>query len=199
MCGLPQAGKISNDELIPHLSTHRYVQCPHTQGIFRHLTRPISFCLVVDDFGVKYVGQEHAKHLRNFIAAKHKMTTNWTGNLYLGISQNWDYQVRTVGLSMPCYVEKALKRFTHKLPHRPQHAPHAWLKPTYGAATQYTAPKDTSALLDNNSIKCLQEIIGVLLYYARAIDPTMLVALSILASSPNKRYRSNCTSCCPTP
>ena len=84
MYGLPHAGIIANDELIPPLAAHGYVQCPHTHGLFRHLTRPISFCLVVDDFGVKYVGQEHAKHLRNCIASKYKITTNWTGRLYLG-------------------------------------------------------------------------------------------------------------------
>jgi len=30
--------------------------------------------------------------------------------------------------------------------------------------------------------KCIQEVIGVLLYYACAVDPTMLVALGTLAS-----------------
>ena len=82
MYGLPQAGKIANDKLIPHLATHGYVQWPHTHGLFRHKTRPMSFCLVVDDFGVKCVGRKHAEHLRNCIASKYKMTTNWTGTLY---------------------------------------------------------------------------------------------------------------------
>ena len=186
MYGLPQAGKIANDELIPHLSAYGYVQCKHTPGLFRHLTRPITFCLVVDDFGVKYVGREHAEHLRDCIAAKYKMTTDWTGDVYLGISLQWDYNKRTVGLSMPGYVEKALNRFTHGPPKRPQHAPHAWVQPTYGATTQYTALEDTSAPLNANGIKRLQEIIGVLLYYARAIDSTMLVALGTLASAQTK-------------
>ena len=88
---------------------------------------------------------------------------------------------------MPGYVEKALlNHFVYKMPPRPQHAPHAWLKPTYGAALQYTAPEDTSTPLDANGIKHLQEIIGVLLYYARAINPTMLVALGTLASAQIK-------------
>ena len=70
---------------------------------------------------------------------------------------------------MPGYVEKALYRFAHEPPPQPQHPPHAWLKPTCGAATQYTAPKDTLAPLDASVTKRLQEIIGLLLYYARAI------------------------------
>jgi hypothetical protein len=47
--------------------------------------RPVMFSLVVDDFGVQYVGCENAQHLANIIAAKYKMTTDWTGNLYVGI------------------------------------------------------------------------------------------------------------------
>jgi hypothetical protein len=145
MYGLPQAGKIANDELVPHLAEYGYEQCPHTHGLFRHKTRPISFCLVVDDFGVKYVGQEHAEHLRDCIAAKYKMTTDWTGTLYLGISLKWDYKARTGQLSMPGYVEKALNRFAHEPPTRPQHAPHAWIKPSM-AALRNTRPLTTRPL-----------------------------------------------------
>jgi endonuclease I len=72
---------------------------------------------VVNNFGVKYVGREHAEqHLRDCIAAKYKMTTDWTGDVYLGISLQWDYNKRTVGLSMLGYVEKALNRFAHDPP-----------------------------------------------------------------------------------
>jgi hypothetical protein len=188
MYGLPQSGKIANDELVPHLAKSGYEQCLHTHGFFRHKTRPISFCLVVDDYGVKYVGRKHTKHLRDCIASKYKMTTDWSGTLYLGITLKWDYQARTVELSMPGYVEKALNQFAHKPPPQPQHAPHAWIKPSYGAATPYTAPEDTSAPLDANGTKRLQEIIGMLLYYACAIDPTMLVALGTLTSAQTIKF-----------
>jgi hypothetical protein len=63
MYGLPQAGIIANARLQAHLLTHDYHPCPHTSGLFRHATRPVSFCLVVDEFSVKYVGQQHAEHL----------------------------------------------------------------------------------------------------------------------------------------
>jgi hypothetical protein len=183
MYGLPQAGRIANDELVPHLAKHGYIQAEHTPGLFTHTTRPISFCLVVDDFGVKYVGREHAEHLRDTLQAKYKITTDWSGDLYLGINLLWDYNARTVDLSMPDYVGKALQRFNHPKPTRPQHAPHAWAKPQYGVKTQLTAPADTSAPLDKAGILRLQEIIGVFLYYARAIDSTMLVALGTLAAA----------------
>lgn len=63
MYGLPQSGKLANDRLCRHLAAHGYHQSKHTPGLFHHVTRPITFTLVVDDFGIKYVGKEHAQHL----------------------------------------------------------------------------------------------------------------------------------------
>ena len=39
----------------------------HTLGLFMHKTRPVWFTLVVDNFGVKYVGKENAKHLMSVL------------------------------------------------------------------------------------------------------------------------------------
>ena len=47
------------------------------------------------------------------------------------------------------------------------------------------APRNDSALLDAASVRRIQEVIGVLLYYARAVDNTLLVALGSLASAPH--------------
>ena len=63
MYGLPQSGIIAQDLLTKLLAKHGYRPCRHTHGLWKHDTRAISFTLVVDDFGVKYVGREHAEHL----------------------------------------------------------------------------------------------------------------------------------------
>ena len=60
MYGLPQAGILANNLLKTRLVKHGYYECPRTPGLWRHTWRPIMFVLVVDDFGVKYVGKEHA-------------------------------------------------------------------------------------------------------------------------------------------
>jgi hypothetical protein len=83
---------------------------------------------------------------------------------------------------MPGYIERALQRFQHLPPSRPQPSPHAWQKPNYDAKTQYAPMPDTSSPLDAADTKHMQEVLGTLLYYARAIDSTMLVAISTLAS-----------------
>ena len=61
--GLPQAGKLANKQLKELLWPAGYYEVAHTTGLFTHVTRPIQFSLVVDDFGVKYVGKEHVDHL----------------------------------------------------------------------------------------------------------------------------------------
>ena len=63
MYGLPQAGKLANELLEK----------------WTHKTRPISSTLVVDNFGVKYVGEEHAKHLMSCLQQSYDITHEWKG------------------------------------------------------------------------------------------------------------------------
>jgi hypothetical protein len=68
MYGLRQAGLLSNQLLQTRLAPFGYYQARHIPGLWLHKTRPIYFTLVVEDFAVKYVGKQHAEHLRNAIA-----------------------------------------------------------------------------------------------------------------------------------
>jgi hypothetical protein len=45
----------------------------------------------VDDFGIKYVGREHAKHLASILSEQYKYLHDWDGQWYLGMNINWDY------------------------------------------------------------------------------------------------------------
>jgi len=196
MYGLPQAGRIANDKLVPILAKAGYHQSEHTPGLFKHESRPIAFCLVVDDFGVKYVGKEHALHLLQTLQnADYVVTTDWEGKQFCGITLNWDYDNSTVDLSMPGYIAKALQRFDHPAPTSPEDSPHEAAPIQYGAKQQFTADPDMSSPLDPKGIKKLQEIIGTLLYYARAIDNTMLVALGTLAAAQTKGTRATVKAC----
>ena len=55
--GLPQAGVLANKLLKKRLASAEYYEMPHTPGLWKHVSHPIAFTLVVDDFGVKYVGK----------------------------------------------------------------------------------------------------------------------------------------------
>ena len=61
--GLPQASILANKLLQKRLAPHGYYECVNTPGLWRHVTRPVTFSLVVNDFGITYVGKEHVDHL----------------------------------------------------------------------------------------------------------------------------------------
>ena len=86
MYGLPQAGRLANDLLRRRLATHGYHECTHTPGLWKHDWRPVWFSLIVDDFGIKYVGKEHAKHLLTVLQNDYTIEIDWKGSLYYGIS-----------------------------------------------------------------------------------------------------------------
>jgi hypothetical protein len=65
MYGLKQAGLLANPLLQTRLAPFGYYPAHHIPGLWLHRTRPISFTLVVDDFAVRYVGKQHAEHLRD--------------------------------------------------------------------------------------------------------------------------------------
>jgi hypothetical protein len=83
---------------------------------------------------------------------------------------------------MPSYIEKTLKHFLHPPPIVPQDQLHQQVKKLYGEKNQLANPLDTSPPLDKAGKKFIQEVTGVFLYLARAVDLTMLTALSSLAA-----------------
>jgi hypothetical protein len=114
--GLPQAGQNANDKLLKYLAQDCYSQAANTPDLFTSATRPIAFSLVVDDFGVKYVGHEHEEQLVATLQKLYSITTDWTGSEYCGLTLLWDYDACTVDLSMPGYIKKALTHFQHTPP-----------------------------------------------------------------------------------
>jgi hypothetical protein len=104
MYGLPQAGLLANKLLKKWLNKHGYRQSKLVPGLWKHDTRPIQFTLVDNNFDVKYVGEEHAQHLKNALEEHYKLTCNWTGKKYIGITLDCDYNKCHVHLSMPNYV-----------------------------------------------------------------------------------------------
>ncbi len=143
---------------------------------------------MVDDVGVKYVGKEHALHLHKVLEAHYKLTCDWTGQRYIGITLNWDYKQRQVHLSMPGYVKKALKQFRHEMKHQ-HHSLYPCAPIKYGATKQYAMPESTVPPLDTQGKRFIQQLSGKFLYLGRAIDSTLLCLISALAaqsSNPTK-------------
>jgi hypothetical protein len=139
----------------------------------------------VDDFAVKYVGKQHAEHLRNALLKTYELTTDWTGTVYSGITLKWDYKHRTCDISMPGYGSNVLSKFQHDAPKHPQHTPSRYVTPVYGAKTQY-ATKDETPPLTAQQCLTIQKVTGSVLYYAKAVDPTVLMPLNDIATEQTK-------------
>jgi hypothetical protein len=71
MYGLKQAGLLANKILQKRLAPFGYYPARQTPGMWLQKTRPIAFSLIVDDFTVKYVGKQHADHLRNALLSSY--------------------------------------------------------------------------------------------------------------------------------
>jgi hypothetical protein len=179
MPGLKQAGCITNDQLTTHLAKFGYWPVPITPSLWKHDSCPIDFSLVVDDFGIKYVGKERALHLLGPLRKLYTITEYWDGTLFSGLTIQWNY----AKISMPNYIPAMLHKFQHAQPAKHQGAPHTWTTPYYGAKVQYATEADDSPILADSDITTIQQKVGTLLYYAVSVDPFMLAALGTIASS----------------
>ena len=61
--------------------------------------------------------------------------------------------------------------------------PHKHAVPVYGAKIKYAKGADISAKLRPKDKLFIQQATGTVLYYARAVDTTILVALSAVAAN----------------
>ena len=95
---------------------------------------------------------------------------------------------------MPNYVKKALEKFTY-VPTTPQSSPHECTKPNFGSKIQFAQLPDTTTPTDKKETQRVQSVAGTFLYYSRAIDPTMIVALNDIASVQAKPTKNTIKKC----
>jgi hypothetical protein len=78
-----------------------------------------------------------------------------------------------------------LSKFQHDAPKHPQHTPSRYVTPVYGSKTQYTTKDETPPLTAQQCLT-IQKVTGSVLYYARAVDPTVLMPLNDIATEQSK-------------
>ena len=106
---LKQSGALANKELQHNLAKHGYYPMARTPGLYKHKSRPINFSLVVDDFGVLYESKADAQHLESSLKEHYPITTDWSGDKYIGVDLEWNYDKRELITSMKGYVKRALQ------------------------------------------------------------------------------------------
>ena len=185
MYGLKQAALLAYNNLKQTLAPYGYHPVEGTVGLWKHMSRPTKFCLCVDDFGIKYYSKEDAQHLLDSLSNHYKITTDWEGQNYCGLTLDWHYNEGYVDLSMPKYVKDSLKRLQHVPKVYPQYSPHVHTPIQYGTkgTRQYATAPDLSPPLDPKGTTHIQSVAGSFLYYGRALDHTILPALNELAST----------------
>ncbi len=87
--GLAQAGILAQQRLFEHLNNNGYIAIANDQPcIFKHKHTDITFCLVVDDFGVKYKHKEDVEKLIAVLEELYTIKVNWTGDTYVDFNIN---------------------------------------------------------------------------------------------------------------
>jgi hypothetical protein len=184
--GLPQAGILANNLLCSHLKTEGYYEAALTPGLWCCKWRPIQFCLIVDNFGIEYVGLEHFNYLLGILKKFHGVQYNMARNKFAGMDIEWNYTAHRCRISMPGYTSTLLLIFKHPYPAKPRLSPYKCLPITYGAKSHITPDPDSLELLNASCKRRVQEIVGSLLYYAWAVNNKLLVAISTIAARQTK-------------
>ena len=98
----PRSGQISKRSVTSNTEKHGYMEATHTPGYWKHMWKPISWTLIVDDFGFKYTNKRHMDKLLRILSQWHVMKMDWGGTSFRGITLKWNYDgERWVELSLP--------------------------------------------------------------------------------------------------
>jgi hypothetical protein len=81
--------------------------------------------------------------------------------------------------------KRLLKKFQHDAPKHPQHTPSRYVTPVYGAKIQYDTKDETPPLTEQQCLT-IQKVTGAVLYYARAVDSTVLLPLNDITTEQTK-------------
>jgi hypothetical protein len=88
------------------------------------------------------------------------------------------------------YPANFLSKFQHDNPKHSQHKPSKYVTPVYRAKTQYATRDETPPLSAKQCIN-IQKITGSVLYYARAVDPTLCMPFNEIATDQKKPQRKH--------
>ena len=60
----------------------------------------------MDDFGVKYIGEDNSRHIINSLKEEFTISEDWKGGLYCWINLKCDYDKQTLDIRMIVYIQK---------------------------------------------------------------------------------------------
>ncbi len=182
MYGLPQSGIITQQLLKECLGKVGYTQSKIIPGLWKHQTRAMSFLLCCQQLCHKMhkerrplplvkCTQEGLLSDRRLDGQKMPRNHHRVG-LQQPKSSSLDARIHQEGIIMlqtrHTQKDAKLTASTHN--------------PRLRKQIQYAADEDDTSTLGKNDRKCIQQVAGALLYYARAVNSTILPALSSIAT-----------------
>ena len=187
---LEENGSIANEDIVvDHSLQFGRHEIKHTAGLFTHVTRPIQFSLVVDDFGVKWVNHADLNHLLESPRTKHTMTCDSEWKQFAEMHLQWNCDTGKVVCSMDWHVKDALREL--EVTKSKRH----FKGPTINCGARIQFVKDgNSPSLTPHQIEFIQQVIRKFLFMARAADNTLLLALhtTCMQMSEPMSHPSNC-------
>jgi hypothetical protein len=90
---------------------------------------------------------------------------------------------------MPGYITCAPQRISHTVSAQPELSPNPWERPNYGAKPRLAPIVNTSDPITPKEQLDVQKVLGTPLYCARAIDSTLLSAISALLTKQTHETR----------
>ena len=76
--------------------------------------------MIIDDFGVEYVGKQLADHLATILKKYHNITKDREGQKNAGIDLKWEYDKRKCRETMDGYILELINKYGHLTPKKPQ-------------------------------------------------------------------------------
>ena len=73
---------LANNLLRTSLNKKKYLEETTTPGLWKHQCLPIQFYLIMDSFGIEYIGERHIHNLRNFRKHHYAIIEDWTGTIF---------------------------------------------------------------------------------------------------------------------
>ena len=184
--GMRQSGKIAGDAVEAHMLKCGWASEPATPCIYVNKAVPNVFVArIVDDF---YVTHEKDEEMLNFVDMLKELYETVVYELdckqFCGLDievKNHGTDQKEVHVSIKGYVEEAILELGYTPSAKPQDSPGAWTKPKYG----YTEQSETifdSPLLDAKDKLWVQTAVGKALFYARAVDVSIIFACNNIAT-----------------
>jgi hypothetical protein len=103
MYGLKEAGNFPQLRFVSLLAQSGFLET-QTLCLFRHLTRPIAFVLVVDDFGVKSQNRDNFDFLVSALSPLYQVKAHPISSKFMGFHLEHDRPHRNLSLSYRGYI-----------------------------------------------------------------------------------------------